>query len=130
MNKISMDKKYRTRSGIDVRVLCTDSANLPYPVIVEFSTGEIVRYSDEGVTDVYKTTAAELIEVLPYEDFKIDDPVMVSNIAKFWESAHFAGVNSEGEPLTYMNGKTSWSAGGCTQVWEYCRKPAAEEIAK
>ena len=133
MNKIEMGKKYRTRGGVKVnRVLCVDRRDGAYPVVVELELGEIEVYTTEGQA-IYNNDSEhylDLVEVSPYEDFKVDDPVMVSNNETFWGKAHFAGVNSEGKPMAYINGKTSWSTGGCARVWEYCRKPAAEEIAK
>jgi hypothetical protein len=33
MMKVSMDKKYKTRDGRDVRLLCTDATDEKYPVV-------------------------------------------------------------------------------------------------
>ena len=126
-----MNKKYRTRNGIKVnRVLCVDGIEKIYPVVAELEDGRVYRYTNSGQYYASNRVDLDLVEISPYEDFKIDDPVMVKNNATFWEKAHFAGVSPEGKPMVYTHGKTSWSTGGCTRVWEYCRKPAAEEIAK
>ena len=36
---IEMDKKYRTRNGCEVRVLCTDVVNENYPVVALMRQG-------------------------------------------------------------------------------------------
>jgi hypothetical protein len=46
MNTISMDKKYKTRDGRDVRVLCVDRTHPRYPVIaLIFDTDGVEEYS-------------------------------------------------------------------------------------
>lgn len=40
MNTISMDKKYTTRSGLPVRILCVDRNDPDYPVVALIQTTE------------------------------------------------------------------------------------------
>lgn len=133
-NKISMDKKYRTRSGIVIRrILCTDRVGSVYPVVSETEGGTILFSTEHGhEVSSGDTSPYDLIEVSPYEDFKIDDPVMVSNNGTIWDKMHFAGVNSEGKPTAFRHGVTSWSSLHLSVPvsWKHCRKPTAEELAK
>lgn len=130
---ISMDKKYKTRDGEPVRLLCTDAKG-PYPVV------GLVRRTD---VDIFGSWAADgrimafgklksgndLIEVQPYEDFKIDGPVMVRNYNDDeWVHRHFAGVSKEdGLAMTWMNGKTSFTTKHTT-TWNQCRRPTPDEL--
>lgn len=41
----------------------------------------------------------------------VDTPVLVSNNKEFWYNRYFAGVDDEGKPLVFSDGKTSWSGG-------------------
>lgn len=129
---IEMHKKYKTRGGHPVRILCTDrkSENVNYSVVALLPThdgNETCAYytvygsylSDCEVHD------SDLIEVQPWDDFKIDDPVLVSDDGKGWHKRYFAGVNSFGKPLAFGHGATSFSVlypeDVC--VWDFCKKP-------
>ena len=68
--------------------------------------------------------------IQPWEDFKIDEPVMVRNYDYDWVKAYFAGVDENGEPTAYDDGMTSWTAGGCKTYWHQCRKPTPEELSQ
>lgn len=131
-NKISMDKKYRTRSGIKIRrVLCVDRNHPDWPVLYEAENGALIACTASGQCLKDFDGDYDLIEILPYEDFKIDDPVMVKLHHQFaWGKRYFAGVNKDGQPLAFQNGRTSWSSGEQRDVWDECRKPTAEELAK
>lgn len=73
-----MEKKYRTRSGLPTRIICTDR-KAPWPVIalinygtqedVEFYTSDLTIYSLEDSTK--QNHELDLVEVQPYEDFKL-----------------------------------------------------------
>lgn len=58
---------------------------------------------------------------------KIDDKVLVSNDGKTWGRRYYAGYD-RGMPLTFHNGKTSWSneEGAATIAWNYIKLP--EEV--
>ena len=39
----------------------------------------------------------------------VDTPVLVSHNKKLWYNRYFAGINSNGDPVVYSDGRTSWS---------------------
>lgn len=127
MNKISMDKKYRTRDGRDVRVLCTDFTNHEQVVAlvagVNSSRENLMTFDAYGKYASFEVeTPFDLIEVTPYEDFKIDDKVLVRRYESAkWTKRYFAGVDENGNPMTYGDGATSWSQHG-TVSWKFCKK--------
>lgn len=133
---ISMDKKYRTRSGCAVDILTT-KVNCNHPVVAVFTNPDgsqgSVCYNVNGkfYMDDHEH-ALDLIEVSPYEDFKIDEPVMVSDTTINWYPRHFAGVNSQGLPQAWSNGATSFSAESKKDIvgWYHCRRPTPEELNK
>ena len=133
MNKIEMNKKYRTRDGRPARVICVD-AKSTQPVVALVSrtrdeTSEfIIRVSLKGEFYTGEKYELDLIEVTPYDDFKIDEPVMVRNNAAEWERRHFAGISDKGSPMTWNHGMTSWSAAELKSSWDECHRPTPEEL--
>lgn len=130
MQKITMDKKYRTRCGYPARVICID---MKYPkrsvvALIDRERGEsIYSFTPEGKFST-GSDDLDLIEVSPWEDFKKDDKVMVSNDGKNWEKRYFSHIE-DGKPWCYYDGFSSWTTiGGSTFVWNYCRKPTQEEL--
>lgn len=136
---IDMNKKYRTRSGLPARVLCVDRIDeFPIVYIVLYEEREIVRTAT--ITGKYTPTGVEsswdLIEITPYEDFKIDEPVMVRDFDTGpWNRRHFAGVDEQGRAKTWDAGSTSWTVDNvgdyayATSTWNECRRPAPDELA-
>ena len=107
---VDINKKYRTRSGLDVQILCTDRVSmdgLPVVGMVLTPEGRIWFWEADGSSPTLRTN--DLIEVSPYEGWKIDDPVWVRDGAGLWVRRHFAGVNKRGLPMAWINGCTSWS---------------------
>lgn len=129
---ISMNKKYKTRSGQSVRVLCVDRPDAKYPVIALVGDhGSVETFSIEGTycPDV-GSGELDLIEVPPCADFKIDDPVMVRDEYK-WYRRHFAGVSEDGFPLAFYQGTTSFTRpynALLPEQWKECRRPTDEEM--
>lgn len=135
MIKISMDKKYKTREGRPVKILCIDRNHRYYPVIALTidKTGTILCCTEEGKFQLLgeEKSCNDLVEVSPYEDFKIDDPVMVTDYKDLWYPRYFAGVSKDGKPMAFIDGATSWSAGDDNTVfWNYCRRPTPEELGE
>lgn len=129
-NPISMDKKYKTRCGYPVRILCVDCKDEHWPVIALFEAEDsegVMRYSSTGVAGGGLRNY-DLIEVSPYEDFKKDDKVMVSANGKTWYKRHFA-YEEDHLAYAYDCGETSWTAND-TSCWDYCRKPTQEELGE
>lgn len=129
---ISMGKKYKTRCGSPVRVLCVDRNDPEYPVValVAYKDGEsIISFSSKGIySDESIKHDFDLIEVSHYEDFKKDDKVMVSHNGTGWFKRYFSHEEN-GVPYTFPDGKTSWSDYS-TVGWEFCRKPTQEELGE
>lgn len=130
--KIDINKKYKTRKGDPVRILCTDrkTERFKYPVIalITFDNNEICSTYSEFGEYSSEDHDLDLIEVQPWEDFKIDDPVLVSKDGVEWHKRHFAGCDdSNGYPMAFNNGWTSFTAEDSTYVtpWKYCKKPEA-----
>lgn len=121
MSKIGMNKKYKTRGGLDARILCIDSGHPNYPVVAIIGNYPMT-FTSQGSFDISWNESEEaLIEVSPYEDYKVDDKVFVSMDGDSWEKRYFAYVKN-GAPWTWSHGATSWSAGGNTSIWNYCKK--------
>lgn len=133
MNKIDMNKKYRTRCGYPVRILCVDVNNAnPVVAAITFPDGldVIHTFSCAGAgINIYM----DLIEVSPWEDFKKDDKVMVSEDGEEWLRRYFA-YEKDDVAYIYRNGATSWTSGGADEewitTWNYCRKPTKEELGE
>jgi hypothetical protein len=128
---VTMEGKYKTKLGVKVRrVLCVDRYHDLYPVLVELENGEVGSYTSDGnhlKSDSYNDR--NLIEVSEWDEFKLDDKVMVSDGGIQWERRYFAGVNVDGLPTVYQHWATSWSGKGYPVViWQLCRKPTEEEL--
>jgi len=134
--KISMDKRYVTRDGQPVRILCVDAPG-EYPVIcVIESTDSLIRTNQFGRIANCVDSCFDLIEVDPLSELKIDDKVMVrSNSSSVWKRRHFAGVSNTDKILTWRDGVTSWSNrpnafAPPTVEWSEWRLPTKEELGE
>ena len=128
---IEMGKKYKTRSGLPVRVVATDIKS-PYPVVaavldicgveiicVYTDTGELLRGDINNPDD--------LIEVTPYDDFKEDDLCVVwMGNKQLKEFRYFSHVEN-GKATCFTCGYTSYTTKNTT-IWSNCRKATEEEI--
>ncbi len=64
MNKISMDKKYRTRGGLPVEILCTTRNNSTYPVVVLIDNIFVEVFTEDGkYSDSSTESSSDLIEI-------------------------------------------------------------------
>jgi len=133
--KIDMNKKYRTRSGNEVRVLCVDRQSYDgFPVVYlrKFCDAEFIEVCLENGKFYTNEipSGLDLIEVSPYEDFEINDIVMVRDRdTDMWKRRHFAGVDEDGRALCFPNGASSWTSDSIsTNAWNQCRRPTLEEI--
>ena len=129
-NLISLDKKYKTRCGYPVRVLCVDRKDTVWPVVAMYQKENCEGVSFHKINDgtAWNGRDLDLIEVSPYEDFKKDDKVMVSRNGTEWVKRYFSHEEN-GVPYTFPDGMTSWS-GYSTVGWEFCRKPTQEELGE
>jgi hypothetical protein len=73
-------------------------------------------------------TSWDLIPYEPYADFKIDDEVHCKDTAHQYQQicGHFAGVNGNGQPTTFVDGRTSFTEKE-TVHWLYCEKAKKED---
>ena len=129
---IEMDKKYKTRSGLSVRILCTDFNNDKYTVIAAVPAQAsgydyIISVSSTGTYIEDEENPLDLIEVTPYDDFKEDDLCVVWNGEDKKVFRYFHKVNSRGKAVCFYFGQTSFCTSEVTP-WEFCRKPTDEEI--
>lgn len=122
---IDINKKYKTRSGKEIKI---------YEIYEDEIHG---AYLDNGKWDHQsweldgsyfycdKESCLDLIEVKPYEDFKIDDKVLVWDDEQDDEpyQQHFAGINNNGFPQTWEAGRTSFSTKDeIKNSWDNCIK--------
>lgn len=128
---IDMNKKYKTRSGLPVRVLCIDAKNTAFPVvtlIAEKNSERVETYTSTGNAFIdYKESTYDLIEVSPYEDFKVDDLCVVTSSTGTKRFRYFAEQRNN-IAYCFDMGRTSIT-GNEKNFWEQCRKATPEEIA-
>lgn len=124
---ISMDKTYKTADGQPMRVLCID-ANGVYPVISLCVSGVALMHRADGTQ--YFDERFNLIEVGPYDDFKIDEKVMVRDTNhEDWRQRLFRGINAK-DGRAHACQLSSWTKDKRDpSVWHQCRRPTAEELA-
>lgn len=127
MPLISLDKQYKTRNGDKVRILAVDFKNPDYTVVAACTVEdkeEIVYYNRAGFY-LYsgQKSNMDLIEVSPYENWKVDDCIEVSINQETWHKRHFAGVDEKGRVLAWNDGLTSFTTDGAPTCWEFARKP-------
>ena len=125
---IEINKKYKTRSGLPVRVLAND-LNSRYPIcaaVLEKETEYVYCFTKDGLSVENEKGPDDLIEVNPYEDFKVDDLCVVWEVENCKEFRHFSHeVNGLAYCFTF--GRTSYTTIDKTS-WLNCRKATEEEI--
>jgi hypothetical protein len=131
ITSISMSKKYRTVSGKPVELLAVNANVDSSYNVIGICNGSVATWDKEGHY-IGSHSAMSLVEISEYDDFKVDDPVMVRDYFEDdWEKRYFAGINKEGKPTTFVDGSTSWSNSSCPALsWNYCRNPTAEELSE
>ena len=132
MNSVEMDKKYSCRDGVPATVLAVGLNAHGSVVAVRHTTNSdvVIMLSSDGRWGNYDHQC-DLIELSPYDDFKVDDKVMVSRDGEVWFKSYFAGVDKSGNPTVFDGGSTSWSKTDYDPTsWKYCRRPTAEELGE
>ncbi len=130
---IEMGKKYKTRSGLPVRILCNDFKNNTYTVIAavydqETNLESTISVSSTGSYIEDEENPLDLIEVTPYDDFKEDDLCVVwTNNKKIKEFRYFAYTKNN-IAFFFNDGKTSFTTTSNVVEWPNCRKATEEEI--
>ena len=125
---VSRDKKY-TWKGKPFTVLTTTSPGST-PVVGHDAEGRIYLFNSHG--QQYWNASVGLVEVSPYADFVIDEPVMVRNFdterwgrALFVAASPFNGCVEASTVPAWVRGKEGRGA-----QWVQCRRPTKEELAK
>ena len=128
---IEMGKKYKTRSGLPVRILCNDFKNNTYTVIAavydqETGCESTISVASTGSYIEEEENSLDLIEVTPYDDFKEDDLCVVWEEKRLKFFRYFSHVEN-GTAHCFAWGCTSYTAEETT-IWANCRKATEEEI--
>ena len=130
-----MNKKWRTKDGRDARIVCVDLKREDYPILclVTHENGiEDTLALTEDLSLYSDNREPFLIEVTPWDDIKIDDPVVCWDAnSSVRYKRHFAGVSENGRPRAWDKGLTSFSADGDDAdkiFWGYCRPATEAEI--
>lgn len=122
--KIGLNKKYRTKSGLEVKIYSVDNGGMysVHGAIKLDSVWRISNWLSNGINS--NDSEFSLVEVSPYEDFKIDDPVYVwYDNALVKHRRHFAGISTHGKPMAFYEGTTSWTtADYVPTVWDRCER--------
>lgn len=130
---INISKKYRTRNGFDVEIFKIIPAAEIYPskhrvigaIIQRNGLYDMNCWMLDGRFRGDGEFCYDLVEVSPYEDFKVDDKVVCWD-AIFTNNQHrryFSHVDKDGRPNTFVDGATSWSSHGSHTVsWDHCVK--------
>lgn len=127
---IEMSKKYKTRSGLPVRILCADLQDKNYPIIaaiMQDNEESVISFTETGEFIENEKGRFDLLEVTPYEDFKEDDLCVVWNTGEEKSFRYFHKANKSGKASCFTFGKTSFTTDVVTS-WEFCRKATEEEI--
>ena len=122
---ISLDKKYKTVRGLEVKLYSVDVDNGGvYPV-----HGAVLSPSGVWVLNCWKLNGehngrgGDLVEVSPYSDLKIDDLVYVWDGNEPKVKRHFAGINEyTGMPMVFDFGTSSWTNFSGVSPWDHCEK--------
>jgi hypothetical protein len=120
---IDINKKYKLRMNGEVHIYekCEGKFFGKYRAHPT-SEWNASRWEHDGHYQLTGESCLDLVEILPYADFKIDDKVLVwddKNSIK--QRGHFAGVDENGKPNTWYNGQTSFITVH-TSTWNFCEK--------
>jgi len=129
MNKIDITKQYKTLSGLPARIYAVDGGG-NYPVHgaiynLETNTWRQETWSNDlkyRIEEDENNSNYDLVEVGKYDDFKIDDNVIVWCNGRVNEKikGHFAGLTDDGKPKVWGMGRTSFTSDGYFEVADYC----------
>jgi hypothetical protein len=119
--KLEVGKTYVTKQGSKVRIILKIRENLDYPFIgiADNLSDVISSVVISGQGDIIgKGDWSPIVEEHnPYKDWPIDCKVRV-RVNGEWANRHFAGVNEEGKPKAWDNGRTSHTSTGLTSPWD------------
>lgn len=125
---IDMNKCYKTRNGLKVKIISTNLKN-DFPVvaiITDNSNLDIVKqytetgkYYDESIDHDF-----DLIEYNPVEDLKVDDRILVKGDCSSggWITRHFSHIDDNGKVHAFLDGRTSFTTKN-TSIWNQWKYP-------
>ena len=124
--KVEVGDVFR-RNETTMRIICTDRrCSIPIVALVcrdQYQNEKIESHTCEDIED------GGWVKVTPWDDFKIDEPVMVKNDSMTkWEKRHFAGISEDGRPMAWKIGRTSFTRADEPAPWHSCRRPEEEEL--
>lgn len=120
MAKIELGEKYETRDGRDATVfhIMAENGSSDYTVFGMMHATEIgdvwipAMWTADGKFDAeddeFERGKNDLVSI--YETFLIDAPVRAWNTVEDTVHAHFAGVDEDGLPMVWADGRTSHSS--------------------
>ena len=129
-----MNKKYKTRNGMPVRILCNDFRSNTYTVIAavydqETGCESTISVSSTGAYIEDEEHDFDLIEVTPYDDFKEDDLCVIWSEDKEIKEFRYFACAIGNLAYFFADGKTSFTATPQQKIcWPNCRKATEEEI--
>ena len=115
---IDINKKYKTRSGLPVRILCTDRKSEPYTVVALVSYSETVEKLTMHTKDgqYFRYGSGDELDLVEVRPLAVGDLVMCWNGKSHPQHAclrKFAKISKEGRPITF-------SANGLFNDWDNC----------
>lgn len=132
---IDINKKYRTKDGCEVELwkISEDERDDKHPVLGRIIEERFIfwhAWNQHGKSNI--NANRDLVEVSPYDNFNIDDKVVVwdndNKLAKYHR--HFAGLSKSGKPQVFSVGNTSWSGHEeVVESWDNCVKSQNYEDA-
>jgi hypothetical protein len=87
-------------------------------------SGTLVTHRPNGTLWAYSEDGYDLIPYEPYKDYVLNDVCLVTDYkGDLGNLAHWAGLDEEGRPTTYIEGGTSFTRRKDETVyWKYCKK--------
>lgn len=111
--QIEIDKVYLDRNGnfwLAVFYRNTDGMMLMVDITEETDESYWVHADNGKFFSNYETTNDLVALVDEYFNYEVDEVVLVRNDEDGeWEYAHFAGIDEEGKPLVWADGRTQWT---------------------
>lgn len=114
MEKIDINKRYKTRDGKDVVIYTTERNNTVYTVVGAMITDDgehnsIYSWTEDGRLYQGEYSRFDLIEYNPANDLKIDQPIWVRDYETHrWIPRHFSHINFDnGCVECFLDGQTS-----------------------
>ena len=121
---IEIGKEYRYRNGGKATILTTSRPKFELTVVSMNGLGILTFHYPDGKSLHFRSD--DLVEIVPFEDFKKDEPVLVQHLDESsWARRHFSHAK-DGMAWCYVDGKTSWSSDGHSIPFAQCRRPTPE----